>query len=45
MRMLMYVIHEMKSVVGKCETGSTDRNAAALHAWDRVGQGCGEFLL
>ena len=37
MRMLMYAIHETKSTVGKCEAGSTDRNAAALHAWDRVG--------
>ena len=45
MRMLMYAIHEMKSAVGKCEAGSADRNAAALHAWDRVGQACGELSL
>ena len=36
MRMLMYAIHKMKSTVGKCEPGGADRNAVALHTWDRV---------
>ena len=34
MHVLMYAIHEMESAVGKCEAGSADGNAAALHAWD-----------
>ena len=50
MHVLMYAIHEAESAVGKCEAGSVDGNAAALHAWDeavvsyklsRVGLGCG----
>ena len=34
MHILMYAIHKMESAVGKCEAGSVDGNAAALHAWD-----------
>jgi hypothetical protein len=34
MHVLMYAIHKMESMVGKCEVENAEGNAAAMYAWD-----------